>query len=373
MRQRVDYIEPDICLTSDGHAICMHDFELSATTNVADHPEFADRYKEVILPSGTYRGWFTNDFTLAEIKTLRVKQRLHNRDTYYNGLFTVPTLNETLKFLKKKNAELGLNVGIYIEPKHPGYFERNGLVFDQHLIDVLESNGMIIKGAPSELSKVIIECFEATQLRRLRPRMDLLFVQLVKEPWVIQDDTVEPFGYMMNRTGLEIISQFANAIGPIKDYYEPQNKAFIDRCTPDILIGKSGVDAAHELGLVIHPWTARNAWEDPLINAYFGGSEEAQLRYLFDLGIDGIFSESAAAAFYERKAYEASFEAHPKPPQNPAPEQHPSGSSLALYITIPLLCSLFTLLIGVAIGRYYLPYNTAKTHEALSLLNSAVQ
>jgi glycerophosphoryl diester phosphodiesterase len=373
MRQRVDYIEPDICLTSDGHAICMHDFELSATTDVADHPEFASKHTTIHVPSGAYHGWFTNNFTLAEIKTLRVKQRLRNRDLYYDGLFEVPTLNETLVFLKQKNAELGLNVGIYIEPKHPAYFESRGLRYDEHLIEVLKANGMILKHEDGALSKVIIECFESSQLQRLRPHMDVPFVQLIKEPWEKADDTGIPYVEMMNKAGLEKIAQYSNAIGPIKSYYEPQNEAFIQRCNPDTLVGADGVNEAHRQNLLIHPWTARNAWEDPYIPTYFNGSEELQLQYLFDLGIDGIFTESAGAAYCVRKAYEESFNVPDVEVPTPSPTERPSSSALALYITIPLLCSLFTGLIGVAIGRYYIPHIPNRGQEALSLLNSSVQ
>lgn len=368
MRQRVDYVEPDICLTSDGHAICMHDFELSLTTDVAERPEYAHKFTTVTLPSGTLQGWFTNNFTLAEIKSLRVKQRMRSRETYYDGLFQIPTLNETIRMVRSLNRKLGLQVGVYIEPKHPWYFEKMGLTYDDHLIEVLRSNNMRILRSEGQLSKLFIECFESTQLQRLRSRMDLPFVQLIKEPWEIQDDTKEKYVEMMSAAGMDKIAQYANAIGPLKHYFEPQNVSFIAQCNPDTLTGAAAVDHAHSLKMVIHPWTLRNAWEDPYIKEYFGNSEEAQLRYLFDLGIDGVFTESAAAAYYVRKEYELSFAAVPH-----EPSQISQGASIALMIIVPLLIALAFFLIGTSFGRYAIPRANPSMDERLGLLEPAVQ
>lgn len=338
MRQGVDWIEPDICLTSDGIPICMHDWELSKTTNVASFPQFANRRKTVILPSGNTTGWFTDDFTLAEIKSLRVNQRLPNRDTYYNGLFQVPTLDEALKFLNSMNANLSTNIGIYIEPKHPSYFQQRGLIYDDVLIQTLERNGFVIKGSPETLSKVIIECFESSQLQRLRPRMDVPFIQLVNVPAMHQDDTRRPYWTMMTQEGLANISTYAQGIGPFKFYFYPfvqaaveavQEKQIITTTTSEhstelhpiqallqqfvnvghnnLLLGQQAVNVAHQYNLLIHPWTARNKYEDDVVNKYFGGSEEAEYAYLYDLGIDGIFTESAGAAICARKKYMESF------------------------------------------------------------------
>jgi len=375
MRQKVDYIEPDICLTSDGVPICMHDFELSGTTDVAEHPEFADKRTSITLASGTYTGWFTNNFTLAQMKTLRVKQRLPNRDKYYDGLFRVPTLNETIQLVKTMNKKLGLDVGVYIEPKHPAYFESMALKYDDRLLEVLEWNGMVVKrveGGEQKLSKVIIECFESTQLKRLRPRMDLPFVQLIKEPWEPADDNGQLYVHMMSAEGLGEIAAYANAIGPIKSYFEPQNASFVAKTNPDTLIGGAAVDEAHRLGLLIHPWTLRNSWEDPYIQAYFDGSEEKQLRYLYDLGIDGIFTESAAAAYYVRQDYEQSFVRATPPPEH---SNHQASAALPLMVVIPILCAAFALLVGMAIGRYFIPLATPNQtkQESLSLLDNSVQ
>lgn len=368
MRQRVDYVEPDICLTSDGHAICMHDFELSLTTDVAERPEFANKWTTITLPSGSLSGWFTNNFTLAEIKSLRVKQRMRTRELYYDGFFQVPTLNETIRMVKSLNRKLGLQVGVYIEPKHPAYFESMGLRYDDHLIEVLTTNGLRVKRSEGQLSKLFIECFESTQLQRLRSRMDLPFVQLIKEPWEIQDDTKEKYVEMMSADGLTKIAQYANAIGPLKNYFLPQNKTFISICNPDTLIGPTAVDFAHSLKLTIHPWTLRNSWEDAAIKEYFGNSEEAQLRYLYDIGIDGVFTESAAAAFYVRKEYELSFVAAPQ-----APSQPNQDASIALMIVVPVLLTILFFLVGTAFGRYGIPHKTPSMDERLGLLETSVQ
>lgn len=364
----MDYVEPDICLTSDGHAICMHDFELSLTTDVAERPEYAHKFTTITLPSGTMKGWFTNNFTLAEIKSLRVKQRMRSRELYYDGFFQVPTLNETIRMVRSLNRKLGLQVGLYIEPKHPAYFEKMGLIYDDHLIEVLRSNSLRITRSEGQLSKVFIECFESTQLQRLRSRMDLPFVQLIKEPWEIQDDTKIKYVEMMSAEGMNEIAQYANAIGPVKHYFEPQNKTFITICNPDTLTGAAAVEHAHSLKMLIHPWTLRNAWEDASIKEFFGNSEEAQLRYLFDIGIDGVFTESAAAAYYVRKEYELSFVPVPNEPAHLS-----QGASIALMIVVPLLVALAFFLIGTSFGRYAIPHATTSLDERFGLLEPAVQ
>lgn len=360
----MDYVEPDICLTSDGVPICMHDWELSLTTDVASRPEFASKKTTVSLLSGNFTGWFTNNFTLAEIKTLRVNQRLKNRDTYYNGLFQVPTLSEAIDMVTKLNKKLGLNVGMYIEPKHPAYFESMGLRYDEVLMQVLRDHKFNITHQDGPLSKLFIECFESTQLQRLRPKMDLPFVQLIKDPWEIQDDTGERYEAMMSVAGMSKIATYSQGIGPVKNYLEPQNRAYVALLGPDTLVGAAAVGQAHMLGMVVHPWTLRNAWEDSYIDVFFGGSEEAQLRYLYDIGVDGIFTESAAAAACVRTEYERSF----IPPAPFAPVIKYVSPNLALMVCIPLLIAVACFILGTAFGRYAIPSNSKIDEQHTALL-----
>lgn len=334
-------------------------------------PEFANRRKTITLPDGSQAtGWFTNDFNLTDIKKLRTKQRLPIRDQSFNGFFSIPTLTEAIQHVKKVNGQLGTTTGLYIELKQPTYFRRMGLEYDTVFLKELKQNGMVVKGSPDKLSKVIIECFESTQLEKLRPKMDFHFIQLIAEPWVIQADTQYTYVNMMDKEGMSEIAKYADGIGPIKSYFEPQNVSFIARTNPDTLIGQEAVDYAHSLDLLVHVWTLRNEWEDPYIPVYFNNSERLQLKYLFELGIDGIFSESADTAFWTRKEYEQSFYSTPITPI--APDQF--KEAIPLMVMVPVLIATMAVLVGIAIGRYALPLiPMAKDDDSFSLLANPVQ
>ena len=131
--QNCDFIEPDLVLTKDGHLICRHENNITETTNVSSHPEFASLKTTKIVDGETMNGWFTEDFTLAEIKTLRAKERLpqlRHDNTNYDNQFEIPTFEEVLQLREKKSKELGREIGVYPETKHPSYFAKNGLYYD---------------------------------------------------------------------------------------------------------------------------------------------------------------------------------------------------------------------------------------------------
>src|SRR5262245_12747947 len=150
-RMGADYIEPDLVLTKDGHLVARHEPEISGTTDVPNRPEFADRRRTVVLDGISVTGWWTHDFTLAELKTLRAVERLpavRQRNTMYNGLFEVPTFVEVLQLRQRLERELGRTIGVYPETKHPTYFRALGLPLEEPLVAALRQFGLDRRNAP---------------------------------------------------------------------------------------------------------------------------------------------------------------------------------------------------------------------------------
>lgn len=319
----------------------MHELELSHVTDVADKPEFADRKKKVTLDNGlSFEGWFTDSFTLEELKTLRVRQRLRSRELYYDGLFQIITLEEAIDLLKNMNQALGLNVGLYIEPKHPTYFQRYNLTYEEELVRVLLSKGYEIKGPQAKESKVIVECFESTLLQRLRDVMDLPLVQLVDRPLLASSDTLIENGYFLTPDGIKKISEYADAIGPLKRYLYTFDKVFMDMVQQleNVLVGEDLIKEIHKYKMTVHPWTTRNQWEDDLVNSHFNGDEMEEYLYLYKMGVDGIFTESAEAAICSKWKYIENLNAN-------------NNRSIVPLVLVPILFSLVFLLIGIILGR----------------------
>src|SRR5688572_2914548 len=139
--QGADYIEPDLVITADGVLVARHENEIGGTTDVADRPEFAGRRTTKVIDGVTLTGWFTEDFTLAELKTLRAKERIPNlrpQNTAYDGEFDVPTLQEVIDLRAQLSRQLGRTIGIYPETKHPTYFRELGLPLDEPLVKILK-------------------------------------------------------------------------------------------------------------------------------------------------------------------------------------------------------------------------------------------
>ncbi|RYD42197.1 MAG: glycerophosphodiester phosphodiesterase, partial [Sphingomonadales bacterium] len=170
-----DYIEPDLVLTKDGVLVARHENEISETTDVAAHPEFAGRKATKTIDGLEVTGWFTEDFTLAELKTLRARERLPKlRSTEYDGQFEIPTFEEILTFLAEANKGRKIPVGVYPETKHPSYFTSIGLPHEAPLLAMLDRFGYRGRTAP-----VFIQSFEVGNLMDLRAKSDLPLIQLM--------------------------------------------------------------------------------------------------------------------------------------------------------------------------------------------------
>jgi glycerophosphoryl diester phosphodiesterase len=289
-----DFIEPDLVSTKDRFLIVRHENEISETTNVADHPEFASRKATKWIDGREITGWFTEGFTLAEIKTLRAKERLPFRSQAYNGQFEVPTFPEVIALAKRKSAETGRGIGIYPETKHPTYFRSIGLPLEEPLLALLQENGYRGRTAP-----VYIQSFEVGNLKRLREVTDLPLIQLMEaegRPW---DFTVagDPRTYrdLTAPKSLAEIAAYADGIGPDKRMIVPEG--------PDkhLLSPTSLVKDAHAAGLLVHPWTFRS--DGTFLAPEHKGDPGKEYDQFFSLGVDGLFSDFSDTAVRAREAW----------------------------------------------------------------------
>lgn len=276
IEQGADYIEPDLVMTRDGVLIARHENEIGGTTDVAQHPEFAARRRTQIIDGETMLGWFTEDFTLAEIKTLRARERLPElrpRNCAFDGRFTVPTFDEIMQLAADTNRRRAgaARIGVYPETKHPAHFSAIGLAQEQAVLDVLQRHDYAAEGSP-----VVIQSFDPRNLRQLRGMTRLTLVQLLEH----------------ELGDLAQIAEYADGIGIAK-----------------ALASEAGVRAAHDVNLKVHVWTFRAENEflpDDLkvgdSPAAHGNLEAEILRYL-NRGIDGLFVDFPAVGVRVRDAY----------------------------------------------------------------------
>lgn len=308
-----DYIEPDLVSTKDGVLIARHENEISGTTNVADRPEFADRKTTKVIDGVDFTGWFTEDFTLEEIKTLRAKERIPNirpESAEYDGLFEVPTLQEVIDLAKQKSAETGRTIGIYPETKHPTYFDSIGLSLEEPLVEILNANGLTEADDP-----VFIQSFEVGNLQYLNTLTDLPLVQLFDASTAKPYDFVasgdpRTYGDLLTPTGLDEIAEYAGGIGPWKRLIIPAQTVDLNGDgQPDDLNGDgvisdadrqlqaptSLIDDAHAAGLVVHAYTFRN--DDFFLAPDYNGNPELEYEQFFSLGLDGLFTDFPGTGF----------------------------------------------------------------------------
>lgn len=267
-----DFIEPDLVITRDGVLIARHENEISETTDVSIRPEFADRRATRTIDGLKVTGWFTEDFTLAEIKTLRARERLPFRDHSYDGRFEIPTFEEVLDLALRKS------VGVYPETKHPSYFRRIGLPLEEPLLAALETRGWTDKDAP-----VFLQSFETGNLRELRKQTGVRLIQLLE---------AEGHG-LATPEELAWIAIYADGIGPHKRLIVPADHE--GRLLPPTSL----VEHAHRAGLVVHPWTFRS---DPeFLAPEYEGRPEREYEQFYRLGVDGVFSDFPEVAVRVRR------------------------------------------------------------------------
>jgi len=278
-----DYIEPDIVSTKDGILIARHENDISETTDVANRPEFSNRKTTKKIDGKDVNAWFTEDFTLAEIKTLRAKERLPFRNHSFDGRFEIPTLQEVIDLAKRKSVQIGRTVGIYPETKYPTYFQSINLPLEKPLVSILETNGYTSKNDP-----VFIQSFEVENLKQLDKMTDLPLIQLLdeanKQPYdfVVKGDS-RTYGDLTSPKELAKIAEYTDGLGPYKRLIVPAGED--KRLKP----ATSLINDAHAVGLRVHTWTFRN--EDQYLAPDYNGNSQAEYEQFFKLGIDGVFSD----------------------------------------------------------------------------------
>jgi glycerophosphoryl diester phosphodiesterase len=298
-----DYIEPDLVSTKDHQLVARHENDIGGTTDVATRG-FDDRRTTKTIDGLVHANtWFTEDFTLAELKTLRAKERIPDirpQNTAYDGLFEVPTFQEVLDLRKRLSKELGREIGIYPETKHPTYFRSIGLPLEEKLVQALRRAGLNRKKAP-----VFVQSFEVGNLQALNHVLKVPLVQLfgakTAKPYdfVVSGDP-RTYADLATPAGLEFVAGYADGAGPSKDYIVPRDA---DQCS---LPPTTFVDDAHAAGLVVHPYTFRA--ENTFLPCELRSSADpaeygdlaAEVRQFFALGVDGLFTDNPDIAVAAR-------------------------------------------------------------------------
>jgi len=297
-----DFIEPDLVMTRDGILVARHENEISGTTDVAAHAEFAARRTTRTIDGKAVHGWFTEDFTLAELKTLRARERLPELrpdNVRFDGRYTVPTFDEIIECVAAQARLHGREVGIYAEIKHSTYFARIGLAMEDKLLAAIRAH------AYTRTTGLFLQSFEVGNLVYLRARLGadashVKLIQLLGEPDEQPFDTADAksssYAAMMRPDGLRAIARYADAIGPNK-------LALIPRLGNGRLGAPTSLVAdAHAAGLLVHPYTFRpenfflpaegHAPGGPAARSDVGAV--AEMRAYLDAGIDGFFSDDPA-------------------------------------------------------------------------------
>ncbi len=295
--QGADFIEPDLVSTKDHVLVARHENEISGTTDVAGRPEFAARQATKTIDGQTVQGWFTEDFTLAELRTLRARERLPQlrpANTAFDGRLQIPTLDEIIALARDRSAKTGRTIGIYPETKHPGYFRGIGLPLEPPLLAALQAAGWTTRAAP-----VFIQSFETGNLQALRHATGVRLIQLIDSGTSADGQSYDA---MVTPAGLKAIATYADGIGPNKDRIIPRN-ADGSLGTPSALVAD-----AHAAGLKLHPWTFRPENYFLPLDFRSGTAPEArgnlpgEIARFLAAGVDGVFSDLPAAAVAARAA-----------------------------------------------------------------------
>lgn len=276
-----DYVEPDLVITRDSVLVARHENEIGGTTDVAS--KFPERRATRTIDGARVTGWFVEDFTLAELKTLRAVERLPFRSHAHDGEEPIPTFEEILDLVERRSRETGRRIGVYPETKHSTYFRSIGRPLEDPLLQALARRGWTTKAAP-----VFIQSFEVANLRALRRRTEVRLVQLVNSSGAPADTGVGPgvprdYGAMRTPEGLAAVARYADAIGVEKSLVQP--------IAADGALGTptSLVADAHRAGLDVHVWTLRS--EPVFLPKAYAGDPAAEWRRFAALGVDGMFGD----------------------------------------------------------------------------------
>lgn len=315
-----DFIEPDLVSTKDGILVARHENEISGTTNVASLPQFADRKKSKVIDNTPFNGgWFTEDFTLSELQQLKARERIPQyrpENQKYNDLYAIPTLEQIIELADAHYKKTGKIIGLYIETKHPTYFQKQNLAMEDTLLKTLSKYQYTRDIAP-----VYLQSFEVNNLKYLKSQLDLhksvkhaqliqLYDDKSKKPADYDDQNVSTtYADMATIDGLKAVAKYADGVGPWKETYIFEDKDTLKKPT-------SFIKDAHQAGLKVHPYTFRpennflpstlKCSTDPAKAAErcpTGSIKEMQLY--FKAGVDGVFTDDPAIGRQAVQTYQA--------------------------------------------------------------------
>jgi glycerophosphoryl diester phosphodiesterase len=302
--QGADFIEPDLVVSKDGHLVVRHENEIGGTTDVAARPEFAARKATKLIDGESLTGWFAEDFTLAELKTLRARERLPQlrpASAKFDGQAQILTFREVVALARAESTRVGRTIGVYPEMKHPTFLASVGLPIEDRMAAALRETGLDSPDAP-----VFVQCFEVTPLKTIRRRTNARLVQLVSSEGGPADLPNTTYAQMLTPEGLKAIAGYASGLGPEKTLVVPQNEE-------TLLPATSLVKDAHAAGLVVHPWTVRaeNYFLPKSLKKGMAirpdyprlqGDVIPVLKALYAAGVDGVFSDFPGLAVQARDA-----------------------------------------------------------------------
>lgn len=304
-RMGVDWVDVDLVPTKDGQLVARHEPEIGGTTDVAKHPEFASRKKTVVLDGVSTTGWFTQDFTLAELKTLRAVERIpQNRphNTLYNGRYQIASYQEVLGLTQRLGRELHRTLGTYPEVKHSTFFQSIGNPTEPKLVAILKRNGLDRPDAPA-----IIQSFEVSNLIALHKQIRTPLLQLTSATGAPADFVANgdkrTYADLVTPQGLREVAKYAKYLGPDKAQVIPRDKND-NLGTPTALVAD-----AHKAGLKVQPYTFRN--ENPFLPANLRSSAEpdaygdvfTEEAAFFKAGVDGFFADQPDTALESLHAF----------------------------------------------------------------------
>lgn len=302
IEQGADFIEPDLVPTKDGHLVVRHENEIGGTTDIAQRPEFTARKTTKTVDGQSVTGWFVEDFTLAEIKTLRARERLPQlrpASAAFDGQARILTFDEVAAIAKAGSQRTGRTIGVYPELKHPTFFASIGLPTEDRLVALLKANDLNSATAP-----VFVQCFEVGTLKRLRAKTPARLVFLVDGEGGPADLPNVKYADLITAQGLKDVAVYADGLGPNWSLVVPNDgRALLP--TTDL------VKNAHAAGLQVHPWTVRaenyflpaalrrGDAQSPTFLAQHG-DVSAVFKALYAAGVDGLFSDFPALAVAAR-------------------------------------------------------------------------
>ncbi|WGM37549.1 glycerophosphodiester phosphodiesterase [Caulobacter sp. NIBR1757] len=298
--QSADFIEPDLVVTRDGALVARHENEIGGTTDVAVRPEFAARKATKVIDGEQITGWFTEDFTLAELKTLRCRERLPKvrpGNTLFDGQDQILTFAEVAALAKTEGDRVGRRIGLYPEMKHPTYFASVGLPIEGRMAAALKAAGL--DGADAN---AFVQCFEVSPLKTLRGLVKTPLVQLISDEGGPADAPGTLYASMATAEGLKAIGSYADGVGPEKGLVVPTDGKVL-------LPATAFVTDAHAAGLKVHPWTVRR--ENSFLPTSLrgpgdlnaAGDVQTLLMALFKAGVDGVFSDFPGEAVKARNRF----------------------------------------------------------------------